>query len=80
MTIAQLATASDFDFAKLFAQLRTRRGLSARALSAAAGVSPSYVSKLERGEFVPTLDTFARLVAELECSDAEILFLVKMMA
>lgn len=61
------------------ADLRTRAGLSGRALSAAAGKSPSYTSKMERGDFLPTVDTFAALVEVLECSDAEVVFLVRML-
>ncbi len=65
------------EFSQLMTKLRVRSGKSARALSIAAGKSQSYVSKMERGEFVPTVDTFARLVHELDCSDAEVLFLIR---
>lgn len=68
---------TDLDFPALMSYLRTRKGMSARGVSSAAGVSPSYVAKLERGDFVPTVDTFARLVKVLECSDLEILVLLR---
>lgn len=77
--LARLAKTQSLRFGDLMQALRLRSGLSARSLSALAGVSPSYVSKMEREEFIPTLDTFSRLVAVLECSDAEILFLVRVL-
>lgn len=75
-TLSQLAS-TDLEFPKLMAKLRLRSGMSARALSTAAGVSVSYVNKMEHGEFLPSVDTFARLVRELDCSDAEVAFLIR---
>jgi transcriptional regulator with XRE-family HTH domain len=67
----------EIGFSDLMRLLREDRNLSARKLSALAGVSQSYVSKMERGEFVPTVDTFARLMEALGCNDAEISFLIR---
>ena len=67
---------SEISFPEVMKFLRESNGMSARGLSTQAGVSPSYVSKMERGELVPTLDTFAKLVKVLKCNDAEIAFLV----
>lgn len=67
-------------FAQLMHALRVRKGVSARALSTEVGLSPSYVSKLERSEFMPSVDTFAKIVDALECSDAEIVFLVRLLS
>lgn len=78
-TITRLAQGSDYDFCRLMEALRNRQGVSARALSSAAGCSPSYVSKMERGEFLPTIDTFSRLVHSLGCTDLEIVFLVRLL-
>lgn len=40
---------------------RERAGLSTRELSRAAGLSASYVSKLESGSIEPSLKAFSRL-------------------
>jgi transcriptional regulator with XRE-family HTH domain len=50
---------------------RTQMGLSARALSAAANQSDSYVSKLEAGKVEPSLKTFARLAKVLKFTPRE---------
>lgn len=76
-SITRLAQQAHLAFPELMADLRVRSGLSGRALAAAAGKSPSYVSKMERGEFLPTVDTFAALVSVLDCSDAEVVFLIR---
>ena len=57
--------------------LRQQREMSARALSEAAGFSPSYVGKLEAGEVQPSFKAFCRLAKALNLSDYEIVFLVK---
>jgi len=44
---------------------RTGRGLSLRALAAAAGVSASYVSALERGHAQPSIATLQKLARAL---------------
>lgn len=60
---------------------REVRGLSARALSLAAGLSESYVTKLETGALEePSLRAFARLVRELGMTSAEIVVLVTLEA
>lgn len=57
--------------------LRHRKGLSARQLSHEAGLSPSYVSKLESGEIDPSFEAFSALAVVLEMSAHEILVLVR---
>lgn len=59
--------------------LRKRRGMSARSLSLAAGYSPSYVSKVERGEQEPSFRAFCSIAKVLELTDREIVFLVSRM-
>lgn len=49
--------------AELLRQQRARAGLSVRGLAAAAAVSPSTVSRIERGTIDPTTTTLARLLA-----------------
>jgi uncharacterized protein len=49
--------------AELLRQARRRRGLSQRALAAAAGVSPTVVARIEAGKTQPTLASLARLLA-----------------
>jgi transcriptional regulator with XRE-family HTH domain len=56
--------------------LRGKKGLSARSLSLAAGLSPSYVNKVESGELQPSLNAFARLSVELGMTQQEILFII----
>ena len=61
----------------MFAYLRKRAGLSARALSDLAGFSPSYVGKVEAGEVSPSFSAFCELARALNLTDAEIIFLVR---
>ena len=78
--LSQLAQADHgHSFGGLMSLLRNRKGFSARALSEAAGKSPSYASKMERGEFLPTVDTFSNLVSVLGCTDAEVVYLIRML-
>lgn len=58
--------------AELIRYARLRKGLSARALSLQAGLSPSYTGKLEAGEIEPSLRAFGRLVIALDLSEAEV--------
>lgn len=45
---------------------REHRGVSLRRLAAAAGLSPSYLSEIERGAKPGSLDAMRRLAAALE--------------
>lgn len=56
---------------------RETRGLSARHLSLAAGLSESVVGKVEAGTVEPSLRVFAAIVTELGLTVAEIAFLVR---
>ena len=56
--------------------VRLRSKLSARELSARAGLSPSYITKLESGTVEPSLRAFARIAKVLNLSSAEIVFIV----
>jgi transcriptional regulator with XRE-family HTH domain len=57
--------------------LREQQNLSARKLSEAAGLSPSYVGKLEKRELAASLQAFARIATVLEMTPAEIWFCVR---
>ncbi len=46
--------------------LRTRKGLSMRALAEAAGLSTNAISKIERGETSPTVSSLRRISNALE--------------
>jgi transcriptional regulator with XRE-family HTH domain len=59
---------------------REQRGVSARALSASLGKSPSYISKVECGEITLSLTGFAEIAAALELSNFEILWVVSQAA
>ena len=58
--------------AEIFAQrlklMRKRRKISANVLSQLCGLSPSVVSKYERGEMVPTLGVLVELAEFFDCS------------
>lgn len=60
----------------LLRQARESKGLSARALSLEAGLSPSYVGKVEAGEIEPSLRTFAAIAVALELNPYEVFFCV----
>lgn len=51
---------------------RHAAGLSARALSIKAGLSPAYVCKVENGSIEPSLRGFARLAVALSMTKAEL--------
>jgi transcriptional regulator with XRE-family HTH domain len=57
-----------------------RTDLSARALSATCGLSPSYVSKVEAGVIDPSFRAFAKLSLALGMTTAEMTFLLCMEA
>lgn len=58
-------------------RFRERAGMSARELGLAAGLSESYVGKLEKGEVRdPSLASFARLAVVLGLNQREIHALV----
>lgn len=56
---------------------RTRRHLSKVGLGVSAGLSESYVGKIERGECMPSLRTFALLARALELTPLEIYLVVQ---
>jgi transcriptional regulator with XRE-family HTH domain len=56
--------------------LRERHGLTARALSLQAGLSESYVGKVEKGEIQPSLCAFGRIAFQLGMSQREIFAVV----
>lgn len=64
------------EFSILMKFLREREGLSARQLSSAAGLSASYVSKVESGAVLPTIESFAKIVSKLYTTDREITYLI----
>lgn len=58
-------------------EFRERRGLSKRALSQKAGLSASYVGKLEDEGIEPSVRAFAVIVLALELTPYETLFLIR---
>jgi len=59
--------------------LRERSEISARELSSRAGLSASYVSKVESGSVLPTIESFSKLISELNVTDMEIVYLIKLL-
>lgn len=57
--------------------VRQRQHLSARSLSAKAGRSPSYISKVESGEIELSFAAFAAVSTALGFSASEIFLLVQ---
>lgn len=63
------------EFGKLIKKQRRRLGMSARALSQRIGLSPSYVSQLERGLIKkPTYDIAVKIGEHLDISEDVLLF------
>lgn len=58
-------------------EFRLERQMSKRALSHRAGLSASYVGKLERSEIEPSVRAFAVIALALELTPQEILFCVR---
>lgn len=67
------------DFRNLIIKLRERAGMSAHKLSIEAGLSGSYVSKMERGDIYPSVEALAKMVLVLDPSPIELYILVKSM-
>jgi transcriptional regulator with XRE-family HTH domain len=57
-------------------KLRTEQGLSLRKFAYNVGISPTYLSKIERNDFSPPSEMIIKLIAmELECDSDELLAL-----
>lgn len=65
------------NFATLMKFLRERAGISARQLSLEAGLSASYISKIENGSVLPTIQSFAKIIQKLDVSSFEIAYLLQ---
>lgn len=68
----------DVPVSKVIRYLREKKSMSARAVSQAAGLSPSYVSKVESGSMEPSFKAFCRIAGVLGMTDGEVIFVVKM--
>jgi transcriptional regulator with XRE-family HTH domain len=60
--------------------LRKRKGMSARRVSLEAGLSSSYVSKVEKGEIEPSISSFYKICQVIEATDKEVVFLLKLVS
>ena len=58
---------------KQLQRLRTRRGLTQEQLAVNVGLSRTFVTRLELGQYDPTLSTLVRLAKVLRVSVAELL-------
>lgn len=63
--ISSRANPMNFDVSKQIKEMRTERGLSTNKLSNMAGLSQSYVRKLEKGETKPTVESLGLLCQAL---------------
>lgn len=62
---------------EMLREFRVRQGLSKSALSRKAGLSASYVGKLEAGAIDPSLRAFAAIALALELASHEVFFCVR---
>ncbi len=60
-------------FASNVRRLRSKKGLSQKALADNVGISVSYVSMLERGQRSPPLETIERMARALRVTPAALL-------
>ncbi len=67
------------EFRVLMRFLRERQDISARALSEKSGLSLSYVSKMENGDVTPTVEVFSKIINRLDVSNAELIYLVRIL-
>lgn len=70
-------TATGLTLGDAIAYVRTERNLSKRALSERAGLSQSYVQKIESGSVEPSFRVFAQLACALLMTPPEIALLVR---
>ena len=63
--------------AEVLREFRQERGLSKRALSQRAGLSASYVGKLEAGEIEPSIKAFVAISRALKLSEREVMFCIR---
>lgn len=63
--------------AEMLRGFRVQRGLSKVGLSRMAGLSASYVGKLEAGNIDPSLRAFAAIALALELTSHEVFFCVR---
>jgi transcriptional regulator with XRE-family HTH domain len=55
------------DIGAMIKDIRTRRGLSIRALGELSGVQFANIGKLERGEYNPSVNILNKLLLALDC-------------
>lgn len=58
---------------KRLREIRIEKGLGQENLALSAGVHPTYIGRLERGEKCPTIDTIFRIARSLDVSAAFLL-------
>jgi transcriptional regulator with XRE-family HTH domain len=68
---------SQLDYAGPIERLRRRRGMTREALAEASGVSPSYLSEVERGFKRPSTDVLAAIARALGMAPSELLAYVE---
>ncbi|MCD8223797.1 MAG: helix-turn-helix domain-containing protein [Clostridiales bacterium] len=56
----------DLNIGKKLQDLRTKKGLSIRKLSSAAGITPSMLSQIENGQVNPSINTLRGLASALD--------------
>ena len=59
--------------AKKLKSVRISKNLTQLELSEKAGISVNYYAKVERGEAIPSLDTFAKIVKALGVKSSDVL-------
>ncbi len=70
-------TGDALSLAEVLREFRERKRLSKRALSQAAGLSASYVGKLEAGEIEPSLRAFLSIVRALGLTQNQVAIVIR---
>lgn len=63
------------EFGNYMRSLRTKKNVSLRSLSSAAGVDPAHLSRIEAGRLLPSESLIVRLTRVLDCDPEELLLL-----
>ena len=63
-------------FGKVLKELRTNKGLTQQRLGDYAGIDRAYISELERGKLMPSMETVFRLAVILKVKPQQIIELV----
>lgn len=64
------------EIGSLIVKLRTKKGITQEVLAQTAGISQSYLSQIERGQKIPTIDSLQKISLALDIPFSILLFLL----